>query len=63
MQTANGKEVQPFRDVKGTWRIQFKTGGELPQELSGTYTTDKQAIKDILVYIEKTKERKPKTKE
>lgn len=61
--TANGKEVQVIPNGKGAYKIQFATGGELPEALAGLYTSSRQALIDATSYVEKTKEKSKKTKE
>ena len=58
-ETPAGKEIQVIRNPQAMWKIQFATGGELPEELTGIYTTDREAIKTVQVYLEKVKDRKP----
>ena len=51
--TPNGKEIQIVRDPKTAHiKIQFGSGGELPQELSGFYTSEAFASKAIVGYLE-----------
>jgi hypothetical protein len=61
--TANGKEVQVIPNGKGAYKIQFATGGELPEYLSGLYTSSRQAAIAAKSYVETTKEKTKKTKE
>ena len=60
--TSNGgKEIQLFICPKTAHiRIKFVPGGELPEELSGLYTSEKAASNDIIKYLDKTKDRKKK---
>ncbi len=65
-QTAGGKTVATFREPKNCHiKIKFVPGGELPEELSGLFTTEKLADQAIKHYIEKSTpaEKKSKTKE
>lgn len=56
-----GKEIHLFICPKTAHiRIKFVPGGELPEELSGVYTSEEFATKDITKYLDKTKERKKK---
>lgn len=58
--TEAGKKIQLIVDkISSQLRFQFSPGGELPQELSGTFTQDKYAFAALNRYIEKTK---PKAK-
>jgi hypothetical protein len=51
--TPNGKEIQIVRDPKTAHiKIQFGSGGELPQELSGFYTSESFASRTIVGYLE-----------
>ena len=53
LKTHNGKEIQIVRDFKTAHiKIQFGSGGELPQELSGFYTSEAFASKAIVGYLE-----------
>lgn len=67
--TPNGKEIQIVRDPKTAHiKIQFGSGGELPQELSGFYTSEAFASKAIVGYLEgfpkqTTEEEAPKKEE
>lgn len=61
-ETPNGKEITLVRCPKTAHlRIQFTSGGELPEKLSGLYTSELIAYKDIFNYIEELKTRKTKT--
>jgi len=54
--TANGKELKIVIDPKTAhYKIQFASGGELPQALSGLYTSSGMALKDAIGYVEKSK--------
>jgi hypothetical protein len=64
--TPNGKEIQIFRDrVSAQYKIQFSSGGELPEELTGIFTNELFAETAINKYLEKqeTKKVKAETKE
>jgi hypothetical protein len=51
--TPNGKEIQIVRDPKTAHiKIQFGSGGELPQELTGFYTSEAFASRAIVGYLE-----------
>jgi len=54
--TVNGKEIA-IVNAQGTGhcKIQFTTGGELPESLSGLYTSIKEAEKAVICYIERSK--------
>lgn len=58
-QTHNGKEIQLVRNNKTAQiNIQFGSGGELPDELKGLYTSERFAEQAVVSYLEKTKGRK-----
>lgn len=38
--------------------MQFGSGGELPEDLSGLFTSEREAEKAVNTYLEKTKSRK-----
>lgn len=45
------KQLVPYTDPKGTIRLMWQGGGELPNTLSGTYTTIREAIKAVDSYL------------
>ena len=57
--TANGKEID-IVNAPGTghYKIQFKTGGELPETLSGLYTSIHAARVAAISYVENTQSKK-----
>lgn len=60
-QTPNGKEVQIYRDtVSAQYKIQFGSGGELPEELTGIFTNELFAETAINKYLEKQETKKAK---
>ena len=64
--TPNGKEIQIQRDPRSAqYFIQFDSGGELPEELTGIFTNELFAETAINKYLEKqeTKKAKADTKE
>ena len=64
--TPNGKEIQIQRDPRSAqYFIQFGSGGELPEELSGIFTNELFAQTAINKYLEKqeTKKSKAESKE
>lgn len=64
--TPNGKEIQIYRDkVSAQYKIQFTSGGELPEELTGIFTNETFATTAINKYLEKqeTKKTKAESKE
>lgn len=59
--TPNGKEIQIFRDsVSAQYKIQFGSGGELPEELTGIFTNELFAETAINKYLEKQETKKAK---
>lgn len=61
-ETPNGKTIELFIDPKTAHiKVKFVPGGELPIELTGLYTSEKAAEKDILFYLDRVKD-KPKVK-
>lgn len=62
--TPNGKEIQVVnKPGTGHYKIQFTTGGEVPEYLSGLYTKVSTAEIAIIQYIELLKAKSKKTKE
>jgi len=62
--TPNGKEVVVVnKPGTGHYKVQFTSGGELPEELSGLYTTTHAANIAIVSYIERQKQKPKKSKE
>ena len=52
--TEGGKEVKAVHDEVGSlWHIEFGSGGQLPKELSGSYTDEKSARQAIKIYLAK----------
>jgi hypothetical protein len=58
-ETPNGKEIGLVRCPKTAHlKIQFNSGGELPEELTGLFTSENFAYKAIDAYLESVKNRK-----
>lgn len=58
-ETPGGKKIQMFICPKTAHiKVQFNPGGELPEELSGLFTTERQAEISIKSYLEKHKDKK-----
>lgn len=59
--TANGKEIA-IVNAPGTghYKIQFTSGGEIPQSLSGLYTSISAAEKAAISYVELSKQKETK---
>ena len=59
--TPNGKEIQVVRDKQtAQYKIQFGSGGELPEELTGIFTNELFAETAINQYLEKQQTKKAK---
>lgn len=59
LKTEAGKEIDIVVDNKTAhYKIQFKTGGELPQELTGLFTSTYKAIEAINRYLGNRKKTK-----
>lgn len=55
-ETPNGKRIELFIDPKTAHvRIKFVPGGELPEELSGLFTSERAASSSIMQYLGKIK--------
>lgn len=55
--TPKGKDVATFICPKTSLhRIKFTSGGELPERLSGLYTTEALADQAIVQYLEESKQ-------
>lgn len=53
-ETTNGKKIDMVIDKKTAHiKLQFNPGGELPVELTGLYTTQKEAEQAVNVYLAK----------
>jgi hypothetical protein len=60
--TPNGKIVSTYIDPSiGMYRIKFTTGGELPAELSGIFTSSYVAEKTVQGYIAQVTESPKRT--
>lgn len=62
--TPNGKELEVVnKPGTGHYKIQFTSGGELPEYLTGLYTTVSLADIAIIQYIKNLETKVKKTKE
>lgn len=62
--TINGKELKVVIDPKTAhYKLQFTSGGELPVELTGLYTSAAVATLDAIKYIERNKNKAEAIKE
>lgn len=56
--TPAGKEIQAKHCTKSPlFKIEFATGGELPEELTGRYTTEREVGRAISMYLAKVTEK------
>ncbi len=52
--TEGGKEMRAVHDEMGTfWHVEFTSGGQLPAELKGAYTSEPDCRKAIRLYLAK----------
>lgn len=52
--TAGGKTIEVYHEEFGTlWGIKFKEGGVMPAELTGKYTSQRDADLDVQLYLAK----------
>lgn len=56
--THNGKPILIVRNRFGQYKIKFEQGGELPADMSGDFTKEKDAVRAIHMYLDRTQERK-----
>jgi hypothetical protein len=50
--TPGGKTIEVYHNKMGTlWGVRFKEGGQLPAELSGQFTSDSEAVKQVELYL------------
>lgn len=60
--TPNGKSISTFIEPNTSLiRIKFDTGGELPEELSGYFTSERSAHQAITNYILQVTEKPKRT--
>jgi len=60
-ETLGGKVIQVKRSPKtAQFFIEFATGGELPEELTSTFSTEGRANIAVSMYLEKMGKKKPK---
>lgn len=46
------KKLEVYHEELGTlWRVRFTTGGQLPAELTGSYTDAQSAVKAVESYL------------
>jgi len=63
-ETILGKKIELYIDKQTAHiKLKFVPGGELPDELSGLYTSERMAEKDIVTYLEKVRDKKTKIKD
>ena len=62
-ETPGGKVIQlQIKENSSLIKVSVTTGGELPEELSGLFTSEKEAEKAILQYLDQVKDKKPTVK-
>lgn len=50
--TSGGKTVEVYHEKYGTlWSVKFREGGQLPESLTGKYTTATDACQAVEVYL------------
>lgn len=60
-ETPGGKTIQIKRSPKtAQFFIEFATGGELPEELTSTFSTEHNATMTVKMYLAKMDKKKPK---
>jgi hypothetical protein len=57
--TPNGKEIEIYNEGFAVL-VRFKGGGELPEELKGSWTNKTFAMKSINQYLDKLEKREEK---
>jgi hypothetical protein len=62
-ETKGGKELQMVLSPTASLLFQFGSGGELPQELQGIFTSEHVAHQHALAYLNKPEQVSKKTKE
>ena len=59
--TPAGKEIVAYHDPMGSHvKIKFTSGGELPEELAGLFTSKTFAEKAIIAYLDRVSKEKSK---
>lgn len=60
-ETPGGKTIQIKRSPKtAQFFVEFATGGELPEELTSTFSTEHNAVMAVKIYLAKADKKKPK---
>lgn len=57
-QTPNGKEIHAVREARGTWKLQFVPGGEIPEELAGSFMAERDFQHAVARYLDKVSKKK-----
>lgn len=53
-ETKGGKGIRVVHDTMGSlWRVEFTSGGSLPNSLTGKFTSDREAIHAVEQYLAK----------
>lgn len=62
-ETPAGKTIQlSIKENSSHIKISFGQGGELPEELTGVFTSEVEAEKAVICYLDKVKDKKPTLK-
>ena len=62
-QTPAGKTIQmKYKDGTSHIRVEFAQGGELPEEFTGVFTTEREAEFAIIRYLSKVENKKQTNK-
>jgi hypothetical protein len=51
-ETPRGKDITVF-PIGNAWKVQFDQGGELPNDLSGLFTSEGIAAQAVEMYLER----------
>ena len=63
-ETVLGKKIEQFIDPKTNLiRLKFVPGGELPEELTGLYKSERDVEKSVILYLDRVKDKKTKIKD
>ena len=61
--TPAGKTIElKVKENTSLIKVYFGQGGEIPEALSGLFTSEKEAEKAILFYLDQVKDKQPKSK-
>lgn len=57
-ETPNGKQIQAVREPRGTYKLSFVLGGELPDELAGSFMAERDFQVAVARYLDKANRKK-----